>query len=107
MIKTNVFFGGPAFIQPIRAIKKVFKKPWLAGKKPALQKSHFCFDHVKRLIKRAKSHKTQLKVMKEDISQYLCLEIGYSCLSIIAVGDRNRLEGKQNLPKYFSLAQIW
>jgi len=22
----------------------------LAGKKPALQKSHFCFDHVNRLI---------------------------------------------------------
>jgi len=40
------FLGGPAFIQPIRAIWKVFKKPWLAGKKPALQKSHFCFDHV-------------------------------------------------------------
>jgi len=34
MIKTKVdFFGGPAFIQPIRAIWKVFKKPWLAGKK--------------------------------------------------------------------------
>jgi len=27
------FFGGPAFIQPIRAIWKVFKKPWLAEKK--------------------------------------------------------------------------
>jgi len=24
-------------------------KLWLAGKKPALQKSHFCFDHVNRL----------------------------------------------------------
>jgi len=42
-------FGGPAFIQPIGAIWKVFKKPWLAGKNPALQKSHFCFDHVNRL----------------------------------------------------------
>jgi len=30
------FFGGPAFIQPHTAIWKVFKKPWLAGKKPAL-----------------------------------------------------------------------
>jgi len=47
MIKTKVaFFGGPAFIQPIRAIWKVFKKLWLARKKRALQKSHFCFDHV-------------------------------------------------------------
>jgi len=44
------FFGGPAFIQPIRAICNVFKKTWLAEKKPALQKKkHFCFDHVKRL----------------------------------------------------------
>jgi len=33
------FFGRPAFIQPIRIIWKVFKKL-------ALQKSHFCFDHV-------------------------------------------------------------
>jgi len=30
----------------IRTIWKVFKKPWLAEKKPALQKSHFCLDHV-------------------------------------------------------------
>jgi len=44
------FFGGPAFIQPIRAIWKVFKKSWLAGKKPTLQKSYFCFDHVNRLF---------------------------------------------------------
>jgi len=55
MIKTKVAFcrAGfypPAFIQPIREIWKVFKKPWLAGKKPALQKSHFCFDPVNRLI---------------------------------------------------------
>jgi len=35
----STFFGGPAFIQPIRTICK----------KPALQKSHFCFDHVNRL----------------------------------------------------------
>jgi len=43
------FFEGPAFIQPIIAIWKVKKKPWLAEKKPAFQKSHFCFDHVNRL----------------------------------------------------------
>jgi len=42
MIKTKAaFFGGPAFIQPIRTIRKVFKNPdWLkkAGppKKPLL-----------------------------------------------------------------------
>jgi len=47
MIKTKMaFFGGPAYMQPIRAIWKVFKGLWLAGKKPALQKSHLCFDHV-------------------------------------------------------------
>jgi len=44
------FFGEPAFIQPIRTIWRVFKKLWLAGKKPALQKCHFYFDHVNRLI---------------------------------------------------------
>jgi len=44
------FFGGPALIRPITAISIVFKKPWLAGKKPALQKIHFCFDHVNRLF---------------------------------------------------------
>jgi len=37
------FFGGPVFFQPIRAIWKVFKKPWLAGKKPALQKMPLLF----------------------------------------------------------------
>jgi len=31
------FCGGPAFIQPIRAIWKVFKKPWFAGKKQDCQ----------------------------------------------------------------------
>jgi len=45
------FYGGPAFIRPIRAIWKVIKKHWLAGKRPTLQKSHFCFDHVNRLYK--------------------------------------------------------
>jgi len=43
------YFGGSAFIQPIRTIWIVFQKLWLAGKKPALQKSHFCFDHMNRL----------------------------------------------------------
>jgi len=35
----NDFFKGPAFIQPIRATWKVFKKLLLGGKKPALQKA--------------------------------------------------------------------
>jgi len=49
------FFGGPAFIQPIRAgpafIQPIRAKSsdWLE-KKPALQKSHFWFDHVNRLF---------------------------------------------------------
>jgi len=37
------FFKGPDFIQPIRAIWKVFKKPWLA-EKPVLQKSHLIWS---------------------------------------------------------------
>jgi len=46
------FFGGPAFILPIRTIWKVFKKQTLIGwKKPVVQKCHFCFDHVNRLHK--------------------------------------------------------
>jgi len=52
----NGFFGGPAFIQPIRTFWKVFKNPWLAGKKPALRNSHFCFDHVNKLIKLVLQH---------------------------------------------------
>jgi len=31
--KQKWLFGGPTFIQPIRTIWNVFKKPWLAGKK--------------------------------------------------------------------------
>jgi len=44
------FFEGPAFNQPIRAIYNLFKELRLAGKKPALEKSHFCFDHLNRLF---------------------------------------------------------
>jgi len=44
------FFGGQAFIRPIRAIWKVIKKLWLARKKPTLQKSHFWFDRVNRFF---------------------------------------------------------
>jgi len=39
----SAFFGRPAFLQPIKAIWNVFKKPRLAGKKPTLRKSYFCF----------------------------------------------------------------
>jgi len=28
---------------------KLFRLLWLAGNKPALEKSHFCFDYVNRL----------------------------------------------------------
>jgi len=42
------FFGGPAFFQPIRAIEK-HSKALIGWKKPALQKSYFCFDYVNRL----------------------------------------------------------
>jgi len=38
------FFGGPAFIQPIRAIWKVFKKPGLAGKKRPFKKATFVWS---------------------------------------------------------------
>jgi len=44
----SVFFEGPAVIQPIKAIWEVFKKPWLVGKEPALQKKRFCFHCVAR-----------------------------------------------------------
>jgi len=39
------FFGGPAFIQPIRAIEKV----QYSKSSDWLEKSHFWFDHVNRL----------------------------------------------------------
>jgi len=47
--KQTCFFGGPAFFQQIRAFWTLFKLLWLAGLKPAFQKSHFCFGHVNRL----------------------------------------------------------
>jgi len=49
MIKTKWLFGGLAYFQLIRAFWKLFRLLWLAGQKPALQKSHFCFDHVNKL----------------------------------------------------------
>jgi len=45
MIKTKV-----AFLEGrlLTSQSEQFKKLQLAGKKPALQKRHFCFDHVNR-----------------------------------------------------------
>jgi len=52
MVKTKVaFLGGPAFIQPTRAITKVSKSSdWLEKAGPP--KSYICFDHVNRLIEK-------------------------------------------------------
>jgi len=55
--KQKWLFGESVFIQPIR----VFKKPWLAGKKPALQKRHFWFDHANRLIERERGERSTKK----------------------------------------------
>jgi len=44
------FFWRAGFYSANQNNLKDFKKTWLAGKKLALQKSHFCFDHVNRLI---------------------------------------------------------
>jgi len=44
MIKTKVaFLEGRLLSSQSEQLKKYSKKLWLAGKKPALQKSHFCF----------------------------------------------------------------
>jgi len=69
------FYGGSAFIQPIRAMRKVFIKPWLARKKPALQKSHFCFDNVNRL----KKHLTWIRM---NDFQIWCFYHAYCCCRI-------------------------
>jgi len=42
MIKTKVAFLEGCLLSSQSAIWKVFGKLWLAGKKPALQKSRFC-----------------------------------------------------------------
>jgi len=47
MIKTKVAFMKGRLLT---SQSEQFKKLWLAGKKGALQKSHFSFDHVNRLI---------------------------------------------------------
>jgi len=50
MIKTKVaFLEGPLLSGQSEQSEKLSKKLWLAGKRPALQISHFCFDHVNRL----------------------------------------------------------
>jgi len=46
MIKAKMaFMEGRLFCSQSEQFE-IFKKPWLAGKKPAFRKSHFCFDHV-------------------------------------------------------------
>jgi len=50
MIKTKVAFLKDRLLpSQSEQSEEFFKKLWLAGKKQALQKSHFCFDHVNRL----------------------------------------------------------
>jgi len=43
------FFGRPALSSQSEQLKKYSKSFDCLEKKPALQKSHFCFDHVNRL----------------------------------------------------------
>jgi len=50
MIKTKVaFLEGRPYPTQQKNLKS-FQKVLIGWKKPALQKSHFCFDHVNRLI---------------------------------------------------------
>jgi len=50
MIKTKAAFWKAGFYSANQSNQKSFQKARrLAGKKPALQKNHFCFDHVNRL----------------------------------------------------------
>jgi len=63
------FFGGQAFIRPIRAIWKVIKELCLARKRPALQKSHFCF-HRLTFIKKFKNALFERKKMKEKKARF-------------------------------------
>jgi len=44
------FFGGPAFIHPIRTIWKDFKKPWLAEKKAYPPKKSLLFWSCKQAV---------------------------------------------------------
>jgi len=50
MIKTKVDFWWASFYPANQSNLKGLLKALIAGKMPALQKSHFCFDHVNRLI---------------------------------------------------------
>jgi len=51
MIKTEVaFLEGRLFSIQSDVFEYVTNCSWLAGYKPALQKSHFCLDHVNRLL---------------------------------------------------------
>jgi len=51
MIKTKVaFLEGRLLFSQSEQSEKFSKSSNWHGKKPALQKSHFCFNHVNRLI---------------------------------------------------------
>jgi len=65
MIKTKVAFlkGRLLSIQP-EQFKKYSKSSKMAGKKPALQKKHFCFDHVNMLNVRSRCPVTFVLVKK-------------------------------------------
>jgi len=50
MIKIKVAFWRAGFYPANQSNLKSFQKALIGWKTPALQKSHFCFDHVNRLL---------------------------------------------------------
>jgi len=50
MIKTKVTFWSAGFYLANQSNLKSFQKTLIGWKKPVLQKIHFCFGHVNRLI---------------------------------------------------------
>jgi len=50
MIKTKVAFWRAGFYPANQSNLKSYQKALIGWNRPALQNSHFCFDHVNRLI---------------------------------------------------------
>jgi len=60
------FFGVPLLSSQLQQFEKFSKSPALMEKKPALQKSHFCFDHVNRLFVSEKAWQWKLLKLQQN-----------------------------------------
>jgi len=101
--KQKWLFWRPDFNPANQSNLKVFKNLWLAGKKPALQKSHFCFDHVNRLIVTCRHSKKDSRKWASNWELFLSSALYHYTNSVRwspgVVFSRNRQDG--SVPNFF------